>query len=59
MAWQKDEVDDQLKRIMQAIHDRCVEHGRTDGDSSVNYRKGANIAGFLRLADAMLAQGVM
>jgi len=59
MAWQKNEVDDQLKRIMQAIHDRCVEHGRNGDKSSVNYRKGANIAGFLRLADAMLAQGVM
>lgn len=58
MAWQKNEVDDQLKRIMQAIHDRCVEHGRTE-DNTVDYRKGANIAGFLRLADAMLAQGVM
>jgi len=58
MAWPKKDVDDQLKRIMQAIHDRCIEHGRGDGDA-VDYRRGANIAGFLRLADAMLAQGVM
>jgi len=59
LAWPKDEVDENLKRIMHEIHDRCVEHGRADGTGAVDYRKGANIAGFLRLADAMLAQGVM
>jgi len=59
MAWPKDDVDTQLVRIMKAIHDRCVEHGREKGNNAMNYRKGANIAGFLRLADAMLAQGVI
>jgi len=59
MPWPKDEVDENLGRIMREIHERCVEHGRANGDDSVDYRKGANIAGFLRLADAMLAQGVM
>jgi glutamate dehydrogenase (NADP+) len=59
MVWPKQEVDRELKRIMRAIHGRCVEHGASNGESAVNYRKGANIAGFLRLADAMLAQGVL
>ncbi|MBS3744052.1 MAG: NADP-specific glutamate dehydrogenase [Wenzhouxiangellaceae bacterium] len=59
MAWPKDDVDQQLLQIMRAIHDRCVEHGRENNDSAINYRKGANIAGFLRLADAMLAQGAI
>jgi glutamate dehydrogenase (NADP+) len=58
LVWPKSEVDRELQRIMRAIHARCVEHGGgADGD--VNYRRGANIAGFLRLADAMLAQGVL
>ncbi|MGK7296378.1 MAG: NADP-specific glutamate dehydrogenase [Candidatus Wenzhouxiangella sp. M2_3B_020] len=59
MVWPKEDVDRELQRIMAAIHDRCVEHGRHDGSGPVDYRKGANIAGFLRLADAMLAQGVI
>ena len=58
MVWPKQDVDRELTRIMRAIHDRCVEHGES-GDGRVNYRQGANIAGFLRLADAMLAQGVL
>ena len=44
---------------MADIHDRCVEHGRTDGDEYVNYVKGANIAAFIKVADAMLAYGVV
>ena len=59
MPWPKDEVDENLRRIMREIHDRCVEYGTRQGSDAVDYRKGANIAGFLRLADAMLAQGVM
>ena len=43
---------------MHKIHDRCVEQGR-DGNGYVNYVKGANIAGFLKVADAMLAYGVV
>jgi glutamate dehydrogenase (NADP+) len=43
---------------MKAIHDRCVEHGQGRGDSFVDYVKGANIAGFIKVADAMLAYGV-
>ena len=59
MVWPKEDVDRELRRIMAAIHDRCVEHGRDGRSGPVDYRKGANIAGFLRLADAMLAQGVI
>jgi glutamate dehydrogenase (NADP+) len=59
MVWPKDDVDRELRRIMRAIHDRCVAHGAENDDAPVDYRKGANIAGFLRLADAMLAQGVL
>ena len=44
---------------MNRIHDRCVEYGRTDDDSYIDYVKGANIAGFVKVADAMLAYGVV
>ena len=56
--WTRDEVDDKLRGIMSSIHDRCVEHGN-DGNGYVNYVKGANIAGFVKVADAMLAYGVV
>jgi len=58
MVWPKDEVDRELQRIMRAIHERCLEYGQSD-NGSVNYRCGANLAGFVKLADAMLAQGVL
>ena len=53
----RDEVDTKLKTIMNDIHSQCIEHGK-EGDF-VNYVKGANIAGFLKVADAMLDQGVV
>jgi glutamate dehydrogenase (NADP+) len=53
----RDEVDGQLKRIMRSIHAQCVTHGKDK--SFVNYVKGANIGGFIRVADAMVAQGVV
>ena len=57
LAWSADEVDARLRRIMRGIHATCVEHGsRRDG--RVSYVDGANIAGFVRVADALLAQGV-
>ncbi|MDT8408123.1 MAG: NADP-specific glutamate dehydrogenase [Wenzhouxiangellaceae bacterium] len=59
IPWEKQEVDRQLSKIMRSIHARCLEHGRIGPDQPVNYQKGANIAGFVRLADAMLAQGVL
>ncbi|HHH30240.1 MAG TPA: NADP-specific glutamate dehydrogenase [Polyangiaceae bacterium] len=61
LSWSREEVDSRLHDIMKAIHATCVEHG-TDSDASggfVNYVKGANIAGFLKVADAMLDQGVV
>lgn len=57
LSWPRGEVDQRLQSIMQAIHDKCVEYGSDDG--LVNYQRGANIAGFVRVAEAMLAYGVV
>lgn len=57
LHWSEGEVDEKLHGIMQSIHNACVRHGEENG--SVNYVKGANIAGFVKVADAMLAQGVV
>ncbi len=56
--WTREEVDEKLTQIMADIHASCVEYG-TQEDGSVDYVKGANIAGFVKVADAMLAQGVV
>lgn len=56
-SWTRDEVDQRLQDIMEDIHDACVLYG-TD-KKTINYEKGANIAGFVKVADAMLAQGVV
>lgn len=56
--WTREEVDSKLKYIMSDIHKSCLEYG-TDPDGYVDYVKGANIAGFVKVADAMLAQGVV
>ncbi|WP_178986191.1 NADP-specific glutamate dehydrogenase [Winogradskyella helgolandensis] len=58
LSWTREEVDSRLKGIMEAIHDSCVHYGENE-DGSVDYIKGANIAGFVKIADAMLAQGVV
>ena len=58
LGWSKEEVDAKLKDIMANIHARCVEYG-TESDGYINYVKGANIAGFMKVADAMLAQGII
>ena len=58
LSWTAEEVDEKLKRIMKDIHDNCVKYG-TESDGTVNYVKGANIAGFVKVADAMLAQGLV
>jgi glutamate dehydrogenase (NADP+) len=57
MNWSREEVDGKLKHIMKAIHASCIKYG-TDGDY-VDYVKGANIAGFVKVADAMLDQGLV
>jgi len=58
LSWSRDELNRHLREIMLDIHNRCVEHG-AESDQYVNYLKGANIAGFIKVADAMLAYGVM
>jgi glutamate dehydrogenase (NADP+) len=57
LHWSAGEVDQRLHGIMQNIHHACVHHGEENG--RINYVKGANIAGFVKVADAMLAQGVV
>ena len=56
-SWSRSEVDDKLKNIMVNIHNQCIEHGKEN--DYINYVKGANIAGFIKVADAMLDQGVV
>lgn len=58
MSWTREEVDARLQEIMQAIHKSCLKYG-TKPDGSVNYVDGANIAGFVKVAEAMLGQGVI
>lgn len=58
LSWTAKEVDEKLHTIMNDIHAACVEYGK-DGDGYVDYVKGANVAGFVKVADAMLAQGVV
>jgi glutamate dehydrogenase (NADP+) len=61
LSWSSEEVDEKLKGIMLAIHASCVKYGTNSTDSTgyVDYVKGANIAGFVKVADAMLAQGAV
>jgi glutamate dehydrogenase (NADP+) len=56
--WSREEVDNKLNEIMSNIHDSCIEYGKDD-DGYIDYVKGANIAGFVKVADAMLAQGIV
>jgi len=58
LAWTREEVDEKLKAIMSNIHANCVKYG-TESDGYINYVKGANIAGFIKVADAMIEQGVI
>ena len=58
LKWTPEEVDSYLHRIMSDIHSACLLHGREE-DGSINYVKGANLAGFIKVADAMLAQGLV
>ncbi len=58
ISWTREEVDERLQGIMKDIHDSCIEYGK-EGNGYCNYVKGANIAGFVKVADAMLAQGVI
>ncbi len=58
LSWPREEVDQRLHQIMSSIHDACVTHGQR-ADGTLSYVDGANIAGFVKVADAMLAQGVL
>lgn len=58
MSWTSEEVDQRLKAIMANIHESCVKYGK-DNDGFVDYVRGANVAGFVKVADAMLGQGVV
>lgn len=58
LSWTSEEVDDKLKWIMSNIHENCVKYG-TEADGYINYVKGANIAGFMKVAKAIMAQGVL
>jgi glutamate dehydrogenase (NADP+) len=58
LPWSREEVDGRLQEIMKNIHQTCLDHGR-ESDGYVNYVNGANIGGFVKVAEAMLAQGVV
>ena len=58
LSWTAEEVDNYLHKIMTEIHNACVKYG-TESDGYIDYVKGANIAGFVKVADAMLAQGLV
>lgn len=58
LSWTREEVDEKLKGIMKSIHEQCVKYG-TQSDGVVNYVKGANVAGFMKVAKAMMAQGIL
>ena len=57
LQWSEEEVDAKLHYIMKSIHEQCVKYG-TEPDGYINYMKGANIAGFMKVADAMMGQGI-
>jgi glutamate dehydrogenase (NADP+) len=57
LSWSNEEVDLRLHQIMKDIHDQCVRYGKTD--EYLNFVKGANIAGFMKVARAMMQQGVI
>lgn len=57
LTWSREEIDDRLHTIMRRIHEKCVEYGKHEG--KIDYFKGANIAGFVKVADVMLAYGLV
>ena len=58
LSWTREEVDARLHKIMCNIHDDCLSHGRRP-DGSISYLDGANTTGFVKVADAMIAQGIV
>lgn len=59
ISWKEEDLQRLLQEIMKGIHERCVEYGGAAGSDHIDYVKGANIAGFVKVADAMLAYGVV
>ncbi len=59
LSWSREEVDARLKQIMFDIHEQCVKYGTAEGDSYTNYVKGANVAGFIKVAKAVMDQGIL
>jgi len=57
ISWSREEVDQKLHGIMKAIHEQCVTYGKEGGH--INYVKGANVAGFIKVANAMMDQGLI
>jgi glutamate dehydrogenase (NADP+) len=58
LSWSAEEVDQRLHGIMVSIHEACVRYGK-DANGNVDYVKGANVAGFVKVADAMIDQGLV
>lgn len=58
LSWSEKEVDENLHKIMHSIHEQCVKYG-TETDGYIDYVKGANVAGFMKVANAMMAQGIV
>ncbi len=58
LSWSAEEVDERLRDIMKEIHHQCELFGRED-DGYINYVKGANVAGFMKVARAIMAQGIL
>ena len=58
ISWTAKEVDERLHHIMAAVHDQCVRYGRAN-DGTINFVRGANVAGFMKVAHAMMAQGLV
>lgn len=58
LSWSEKEVDEKLHQIMHSIHEQCVKYGK-QGDGYIDYVKGANVAGFMKVANAMMAQGIV
>jgi glutamate dehydrogenase (NADP+) len=58
LSWSREEVDQRLHGIMVSIHEACVKYGKTD-NGTIDYVKGANVAGFVKVADSMIDQGLV
>lgn len=58
ITWERDKIDDLLKNTMKTIHDKCAHYGKSEKTKKIDYAKGANIAGFIKVADSMLDFGI-